>query len=629
MKKKVVLLRCLIPFLILFHLIVVPSFGQRQEDQMSARIRQLEKEIEKVLEETKTPAVGIALVNEEGPVWIAGIGIADLEKNRKADENTMFRIGSTSKMFAALAILKLQEEGHLSLQDKVRDLVPEIEFTNRWEETNPILVEYLLEHTTGWDDIHLPEYAHNDSVPISIKEALEYHPHSRNARWVPGTRMSYCNSGAAVAAYIVEQVSGKPYETYIQEIFFSPMGMESMTYFQSDAYREDGATLYKSGQPQDYWHIMVRPSGSINASPKDMARMVQFFVNRGRVDSLQLLGEASLKRMEISSTTLGARAGMTELGYGLANYSSLFNRFVYRSHQGGANGGLSDLSYLPEHKLGYSIQINSQSGEALYRIGELIRKFQTQSLSVPVYNLPPQEPDQQTDLSGYYMNISPRIQMWYFLQRFIQMKQISHQGNKLIIKSFWGGNTETYQPLNAKFYASEGFNKASMAIVQDPLEGEIVQIGSDFWKRTSPRLVFAPIGLLGLWVLLMISTIIMGPIWIVRYKKGRLQGGGNLKVRLWPYLTSMLFIMWVAVLFVGIGDPLVYLGRVSLVSVSIMLLSIAFALGAVWSVVYVYKHRRARINRFFYWYSAVLATLHLMVCMYLLWFGVIGWQTWS
>ena len=156
-------------------------------------IDELKIAIEKVLEETKTPAVGLALVNKDGPVWIAGMGKANIENNVDANENTMFRIGSTSKMFVSLAVLKLQEEGHLNLHDRVRDLVPEIEFENQWEDTNPILVEHLLEHTTGWDDFHLTEYAHNDSVPVSLKEGLDFHPHSRISRWIPGTRMAYCN----------------------------------------------------------------------------------------------------------------------------------------------------------------------------------------------------------------------------------------------------------------------------------------------------------------------------------------------------------------------------------------------------------------------------------------------------
>jgi CubicO group peptidase (beta-lactamase class C family) len=158
---------------------------ERSTTQNPETIDELKKAILKILKETNTPAAGIALVNKEGPVWIAGLGKADLERNLPATEETMFRIASTSKIFVALSILKLQEQGKLSLKDKVCDLIPEIEFKNQWEQTNPLLVEHLLEHTTGWDEIHLPEKIHSDPQIRPLKFGLDYHPHTRISKWVP------------------------------------------------------------------------------------------------------------------------------------------------------------------------------------------------------------------------------------------------------------------------------------------------------------------------------------------------------------------------------------------------------------------------------------------------------------
>src|SRR6185436_17236352 len=78
-------------------------------------LEQLKAAIEKVLKDTHTPGAGIAIVDSTGPVWIAGLGKADVERNIDADSTTLFRIGSTSKMFASLSILKLQEEGRVKL----------------------------------------------------------------------------------------------------------------------------------------------------------------------------------------------------------------------------------------------------------------------------------------------------------------------------------------------------------------------------------------------------------------------------------------------------------------------------------------------------------------------------------
>ena len=103
-------------------------------------------------------------------------------------------------MFVGLAVLKLIEESKLSLNDKLSDLVPEIEYKNQWQATHPIKLVHLLEHTTGWDASHMPEYNHNISQPVTLKEGLDYHPHSRQSKWIPGSRMGYSNAGTAAAA---------------------------------------------------------------------------------------------------------------------------------------------------------------------------------------------------------------------------------------------------------------------------------------------------------------------------------------------------------------------------------------------------------------------------------------------
>lgn len=198
-----------------------------EETPAPTTVEELETAIAGVLEEYEVPAIGIAMVDENGPVWVTAMGKSNLAADINADTESMFRIGSTSKMFVALSVLKLVEEGRLSLDDKVGELAPEIEFENQWESTDPVRVVHLLEHTTGWDDIHLPEYGHNDPTPATLKEGLDFHPHSRVSRWKPGSRMSYCNSGPPVAAYIVQKITGQDFEDYVQENFFAPLGMQT------------------------------------------------------------------------------------------------------------------------------------------------------------------------------------------------------------------------------------------------------------------------------------------------------------------------------------------------------------------------------------------------------------------
>jgi hypothetical protein len=156
------------------------------------RLNTLKSDIESVVKKHKNLAAGIALLNKNQTIWVSGVG--NDKPNHPVSENTMFRTASVSKMLLAIAILKLQEEGKLKLSDKIKDIIPEIQFENPWESTYPVRIVHLLEHTSGWDEIHLVEMTHNQTPPVSLKDALEFHPHSRKSRWVPGSRMAYCNS---------------------------------------------------------------------------------------------------------------------------------------------------------------------------------------------------------------------------------------------------------------------------------------------------------------------------------------------------------------------------------------------------------------------------------------------------
>ncbi|WP_162055236.1 serine hydrolase domain-containing protein [Pontibacter pamirensis] len=602
--------------------------------QKPKTVEELRKAILEVLAETGTPAAGIALVDSEGPVWIEGIGIADREKNVPADEETMFRIGSTSKVFVALAILKLQEQGKLSLKDRVKDLVPEIEFANPWEDTNPILVEHLLEHTTGWDDIHLPEFTSNDPELKPLKEGLAYHPHSRISRWVPGTRMAYANSGPAVAAYIVEKTTGQTYEAYIQENFLSPMGMETMTYFLSEDYKQKGATLYKEEYPQEYWHIIMRPSGAINASPKDMARMLQLFVQRGRVNATQLISESALKRMETPSTTLGAKAGL-KYGYGLGLYTSDHNGFTYYKHGGGIGGGVSDFSYLPDYGVGYSVQINAGKPEVIRKISGLIRDYQTHHLPKPEKTFSSSEfKGIARPLNGYYQAINPRNSLPFYLPP-LTAERIWTEGDTIYsqLPAFLG-ETVKFVPAGNGFYHNLHTGRPDFVIVTDPLEGEVLELagkesGTVTLGAIPGAILFGRIAVLMLWVILVIQASVLVPFWGYRYWKGRIPGGANVLIRVWSLL-PVAFLMSALVLFAaGAMDGTGLLAKPNILSLSIMLATLGFFAAAVFSVVIVIRFRNKGIKRSIFLPATFLSGLHLLVAFYLLWHGVIGLRTWA
>ncbi len=600
-----------------------------QDQAEPSTLEELKAAITSIVLEKEVPAFGIAMVNEYGPVWVGAIGKANLENAIDADEDTLFRIGSASKMFVALSVLKLVEEGKLSLQDKLADLAPEIAYENQWEATDPIRVVHLLEHTTGWDDIHLPEYAHNDPTPATLKQGLDFHPHSRISRWVPGSRMSYCNAGPPVAAYIVQKITGLDFEDYVTENFFEPMGMETMTYRLSDDVKASGATLYANGnQPQDYWHIIMRPSGSINASAKDMARFLMFYLNRGVVDGRQLIAPESLQRMETTLSTSAAKAGQ-ESGYGLNNYSSSYEQWVYRAHNGGVNGGITELAYLPEAKLGHASMINSDNGTAFREISDLVRGYETRQLSERTISKERDVSDANREIEGLYYPINPRQQVGYFLERVLNVDRLWFENDTLARKGLFDDEVSRYFPVTDKLYKSAETGLISLSQTVDPIAGQVVHANMTVLKRASSIVIYSQLGIAILWGVFIVSSLGFFPVWIVRRLRGKIPAGVTIRIRLWPLLAGVCVLIMIGLLMLGMDDPFKRLGAPTTVSTGIMLATLCFALFTVLGVYTCVRERQSGMNRGIYWHSSLASLLHLVVAVYLFSYGIIGLKTWA
>ncbi len=615
---------------LILYAIILPLKAQVDTSRIvwDTAIVTLKQEVQHVLNETNIPALGVAIVTTDGPLWIAGLGKANIQDNIDANENTMFRIASISKMFVGLAVLKLQEEGKLSLDDKVRDLVPEIEFTNQWEDTHPIRVVHLLEHTTGWDGYHYAQQAHNDPRPVTLKEGLEVHPHSRTSRWIPGTRFSYCNSGPPVAAYIVQKITGQLFEDYIQEHFFEPLKMVNTTYYNNDVYKDLGAALYYRSrmEPHPYRHIIQRPSGAINSSALEMANFVSLLLNRGVMDTVSLISEESLMRMETTKTTVGAAAGL-QLGYGLTNAKSEHKGFVYQGHTGGLRGAMSELAYLPEHGIGHIIFINSNNRSAFTRISNLIRDFETQALvpdtltNVTAY---------QGDLNfhnGYYELINQRHEGGRYLYHLYHISRFELVRNTIMKSVILPGRKTKFLPVTDTKFRTEQSHQISLVKTTDPLVGEVLHFGDLVYKPVPGLVVFGQLAVAGTWMGLMITGIAILLITAFFYFIGRGSQDG-LKPQIWSSLTTLLFILGAFLLVNGHDNHLKSLVTPTILSIAILIISVLYALFALRSLWVVIKHRNQKIGRIVFWQVALLSGLHVLVVFYLAWFRVIPLITW-
>jgi CubicO group peptidase (beta-lactamase class C family) len=607
---------------------------KKQEPPKPAQsIAELQAQLERILKDTKTPGVSVAIVRRDGAEWIAGLGKSDVAEDKPVTPETLFRIGSTSKTFASLSILKLANQGKLSITDPVRKLIPEVWFENQWEATHPVLVVDLLEHTTGWDDLDLREYAKQAPDSMDLREALDYDHHTRISRWRPGTRMAYCNSGPAVAAYVVEKVTGERFEDYVQQNFFDPIGMKTATYFEpksglTNLYHADGKT------PYPYWHILYRPSGAINASAKDMASYVQFFLNRGMANGAQVMPPASIDRMESPTRTWAAQQGVKP-GYGLSNYWSAEGGFIYHGHDGGVNGGLTDLAYMPEYGVGFFFSINSGSGDAFEKIGKAIRMYVTHNLKEP--ELPPVAnlPAEATAYEGWYQLDSPRNAMFEFLD-IAGITKLRAQGGKIFMSSI-GERNGVFVPIEGTQFREIPKKEkdvpspmVGLALLKPNQEGEFIQTGSGTttikkiptWEATAKLSGMA-------WFLLsLVATLVYAPFWILGGLSKKRRRPAERAIRWWPLLAVLSLAVTIGAFLVSADDLVARLGNVTGYSLAVMLSSVIFAIACVAGLIALARASKTEVRRSVRIFSTVVVFGLLLGAAYLGVWGVIGIRTW-
>lgn len=593
---------------------------------------ELEQALRNLLAAHRIPGCGVALVTRTQDVWIAGLGKAHLTADRDTTPDTLFRIGSTSKTFAALAVLKLQEEGRLNLNDPVRARAPALAFRNPWEESDPVRIVHLLEHTAGFDDLRLKDYAHNDPDPIPLADGLAQCATSCVSRWRPGTLMSYCNAGPSLAAYIVQQVTGISFEEYVANELFRPIGMHTATYFYpaEDAgrmarlYAKDGVT------PQPYWHILVRPSGSINASARDMAACVRFYLNRGEVNSQALLRPESLERMERPGTGLGVSLGLTT-GYGLCNYTSERHRVLWHGHNGGVNGGLTEMAYSPELGVGYAFMINSENGAGFEPIAELLAAFLTRDLPTPP--LPPLatvDPELPPQFSGYYKLASSRNATLRFLDWILTDVHLTFNGSQLVADPLLGP-ARSYPAVTPRTFRSPDGPAATRAFAE--VEGRrLYWAGMATFEQVPPWVAWTPRVVGGLWLVWGLSTLLFGLVWVPRWLRGRLEPDSGIFLRSCPLVATLACATAAGMLFASTRNTSLLFARYGLPtpwSMAFCGLTVLFLLAAIVGVLAALRRPPVSTRRLVRWHALLGSLLHTVVALYLLYWGVIGWRTWT
>ena len=610
-------------------------------------IPELEARIRTILDSTHTPGVALTIVSRDSVLYAGGLGLANVAEKRPATGKTLFRIGSTSKAFTSLSVLMLQEEGKLKLTDSIRQYVPEIWFENRWEATDPVRIVNLLEHTTGFDDASFKAYANNDPTPLTVHQGLDLDQATHVSRWRPGTRVSYCNTGPAIAGYILEKIEGKSFEQIIQQRLFDPLGMATATYLYPDTTRVPMATLYQTDgkTPVRYWYVFIRPAGSINASAEDMSHYVRFLLNRGAVDGRQLVPPAAIDRLERTEASLTAASGL-KLGYGLhiARYTDSAG-FVWTGHDGGVEGGLTNMAYIPELGVGFAFMINSGNSDAYMQIGRIVRDYVTRDAVHPA--LPPlgaMPAEAGTRYAGWYRPDNPRAQHFYFAERLLGLTRLGASDSALALRPLLGGAKaiKRYVPVSGMLFREPREPVASLALISDSADARPQAIEAMGYLlpvslvKIPVANAWAEIAITTLWlagVLLTLLVAVIGLIaWIVRAVRGR-QRAPSVTRPMWrlTIATVLAFVLGFGLYFSLLAANALSSGTANPTTIAAWLALMLFALLAAVSVVATFRRIAAdvRPRRASLLAVRAIAILNVIAAGYLIFWGFIGWRVWA
>jgi len=250
--------------------------------------------IKEKMEEQNIVGLSVALVDDKKIVWQKGFGYANKEKGIKASKDTIYRAGSLTKTFNAMAVMKLAEENKMDIDKPLKTYLSQFSIKSRFGSTDTITPRNIMTHHSGipsnWID---KMYTKN---PISYKEHVELIK-NEYVSYPVNTVFSYSNLAITLLGHAVENTVNIPYSQFIEKTFFNPMNMDS-SFIGSELKGENSSKSYSNGKEvYDEYPMSQLPAGALNTSVSDLANFATMIHNNGTFNDKIILQKNSLQEM--------------------------------------------------------------------------------------------------------------------------------------------------------------------------------------------------------------------------------------------------------------------------------------------------------------------------------------------
>jgi CubicO group peptidase (beta-lactamase class C family) len=297
-----------------------------------------------------------SVVKDGKLLFAKGYGYADVKTKKPiSPETTLFRPGSVSKLFTWTAVMQLVEQGKLDLNKDVNEY---LDFKIPEAFGKPITLTHILTHTPGFEEQIKDLFTLNQQSP-NLGEYLK--THIPNRIFPPGTTPAYSNYATALAGYIVERVSGKSFDDYIEQNIFQPLGMNNSTFRQplpeNLAPNMSSGYALASDESKGFENINAFPAGSMSSSAVDMSKFMLAHLQGGKLGEAQILKPETAKLMH--SRLYGMDDAMPAMAHGFYEEPQNGKRII--GHGGDTMWFHSDLHLVLEKGVGFFMSYNSQS----------------------------------------------------------------------------------------------------------------------------------------------------------------------------------------------------------------------------------------------------------------------------
>ena len=360
--------------------------------------------INTVMQERQIPGA-IMVIVQNGSVFLSkGYGYADIEKKSPVQpDRTLFRIASVSKMINATAVMQLVEQGKLDLNADVNELLQKFDapLTIPQHYSEPIRLLDLIDHTAGFDERAIGMASLDKNKVPALGDYLTRRMPPQ--MMPPRTTISYSNHGVGLSGLLVQLAADAPYDAYVREHIFAPLGMNHSSFELTDALAPDMAQGYavKGGRvtPVPFDYINIPPAGGMVSCADDMAKFMIAHLQKGRLGDARILQESTADEMHRVQYKQDPRL---DGGIAVGFFTGTRNGHRYIEHGGDLNGFASELWLLPDDGIGFFTSCTVDDGKLRVAI---TRAFMDRYFPAPALPEPRPNPELAKDAekyAGYY-----------------------------------------------------------------------------------------------------------------------------------------------------------------------------------------------------------------------------------